>query len=109
MTEIATANVPLYIEQAATFKDSLVCADENGAPVDLAGRSAHMQIRSANFGLLMAVLSSANGGFTLNAGGTIGKIDLCISAAQTLLMINPNAEYDLVITAPGSDTFKARE
>lgn len=100
---MSAAKKNFIIEQKATFKKRLTYRDKLRKPVNLTGFSARMQVRDAA-GPLLADLSAANGKIVL--GGTLGTIDLLLTAAETALMtFAAPALYDLKLIAPdGSET-----
>jgi hypothetical protein len=68
----APAVIPLRIDQGATFRWTVNYVDNDGVPIDLVGRSAHMQIRSDSSGALLADLTELTG-ITVNAANTPGR------------------------------------
>lgn len=68
----------------------------NGAPVDLTGWSAHMQVRNAPGGTIYADISTENAGIVL--GGQAGTIRLIIPASVTSTWEFSAAFYDLLMT-----------
>lgn len=81
---MAAVNYDLDIEQGATFSRLFIWKDAQGAPIDLMGCSARMQVRpSVSSELVLLDLSLGNG---LTLGGVTGEIELEISAQQTAAM-----------------------
>ena len=66
-------------------------------PVDLAGASACMQVRTAPGGALLLELSTANGGLSITGPGTI---DRHLSAADSAGIAWTGGVYDLEVTYP---------
>ena len=90
----------ITIEQGATFTLSLVWKDSAGAPTDLTGWAARMQVRpSHGSDLVLLSLSSTSGGITL--GGTAGTIEVVASATATAAITGRKAVYDIELAAPG--------
>jgi hypothetical protein len=74
----------------------------NGAPVDLTGYTAAMQVR-ASYSSATAIISLTNGsGITL--GGAAGTIQLNISAVTTAALTAGTYVYDLELTYAGTVT-----
>lgn len=72
----------LTIEQGATFTLDLFYQDGSGAAVDITGRTAKMQLRSAVDSSTVALeLTTENGRIAID--GTRGKVTLNIAAADT--------------------------
>jgi hypothetical protein len=112
----------LELEQGVTFRYALVwrraptaeqtAAGELGAPHDLTGAEAWMQIRRAVADEVLLTLSSVNGG-GLALGGSSGRIDFVISAAASRDRFREpdgrpitSAVYDLYVTEQGGDTYR---
>ena len=92
------AQYNIIIEQGATWRLSLTWKDSAGAPIDLTGYTARMQVRQA-YGAADALLSLSNGtGITL--GPSAGVITLTASATQTAAIAARNGVYDLEMVAP---------
>ncbi|MER5322323.1 LtfC-like domain-containing protein [Streptosporangium roseum] len=95
---MTAANLPLLIEQGATFKHALAIEDDNG-PVILTGYTARMDIRPCpGSATLLHRLTTGNGGISIN--GPAGEITLTIPSAITATFTWGRAEYDLLLTAP---------
>jgi hypothetical protein len=105
-----SAVIPLNIDQGATFRWTVNYVDTVGNPVDLSGRSAMMQIRSATSGYCFWTLTAEQGGgITLNAANELGRIDIYLSPAQTQLIVHKNCNYDLIVLVPGGDVIRICE
>lgn len=87
------AYVVLHMEQGATFNDTLTLTDDAGAPIDLTGRSARMQVRRSTYegGALILELSTANG--RIGALGPSGVITFHIPA-DVLAAVPLEFDYD---------------
>lgn len=70
--------------------------DENGDPVAMPGWSAHLQIRGWPVAALLADMSTASGGVTLDPAD--GTIALSLAAAVTATLPAGVAKYDLLVT-----------
>lgn len=85
----------LEVNQGAAFYQDFIWKDSTGTPVDLTGRTAHMQVRSKRpYGTVYIDLTTANGGIIL--GGAAGTIRIAMTGAQTEVLLK-DAVYDLKI------------
>jgi len=99
MAQLPIAEADICIFQGATFNQTLFYeTGEPSAPVNLAGYTAKMHIRSKpESKALILELSTTNGRIVLNE--TTGSIRLFISASDTAsLSICDKAVYDLELT-----------
>jgi len=108
MAQLPIAEADICIFQGATFNQTLFYeTGEPSAPVNLAGYTAKMQIRSkpeskAIILELSTTTGGGNGRITLGTSGdfTTGAINLFISASDTAsLSVCQNAVYDLELTS----------
>ena len=89
------------IEQGTTLNKQMVWKDSTGAPVDLSGYTARMQMRpSVSSDTVLLNLTTENGGITL--GGTAGTIDLYVGATATAAITWEGGVFDLEIIHPGA-------
>ena len=98
MAELPIAIADICIFQGATFDQTLFYeTGEPSTPVNLAGFTAKMQIRSKpESKAVILELSTSNGRITLNYGSNNGAIRLFILATDTaLLSVCDKAVYDL--------------
>ncbi len=72
-------------------------------PIDVSGYEASLQIRDLN-NALMLEMSTANGKITV--GGTDGKFTFSASSSETST-INSVGKWELELTAPGGDVYRA--
>jgi hypothetical protein len=87
----------IAIDQGATVTQVWTWYQSDGVtPVPLAGFSAHMQVRPATGGAVLADFSTASGAITL--GGTAGTITLSIAATVTEAYAWSSGVYDLHLT-----------
>jgi hypothetical protein len=87
----------IVIDQGTTVSQVFTWYQTDGVtPVPLAGFSAHMQVRPAAGGAVLADFSTANGAIAL--GGTAGTITLSIPAATTEAYAWSQGVYDLHLT-----------
>jgi hypothetical protein len=107
MAELPIAIADICIFQGATFNQTLFYeTGEPSAPVNLAGYTAKMHIRSKpeSKALILELSTTTGGGngrITLGTNGdfTTGAINLFISATDTAsLSVCQNAVYDLELT-----------
>ena len=93
MMPAAIYDIPA-IEQGADFFLDLTYKDDTGAPVDLTGYSARMQIREEiSSPTALVSISSASGEITL--GGITGTISIHIPATTTAALSFNTGKYDL--------------
>jgi hypothetical protein len=86
------------VEQGTTLVKPLVYKDSLGAPVNLTGYSAKMQIRpSISSEEVLLELSTVNGKIVIVP--LLGKLTLTMSPADTSALTSRRARYDLEITA----------
>lgn len=93
----------ITIEQGATFQMSLTWKDSTGAPVNITGYTARMQVRG-NYESedTLVSLTSSGGGIVL--GGALGTIAITISASVTQLLQLEEAVYDLELVSASTVT-----
>ncbi len=86
------------IEQGTTLLKPVVWKDSNGAPVNLTGYTAKMQIRASAYSdEVLLELSTTNGRITLDA--VAGKVTLIFSPTITSAINWRRGKYDLELTA----------
>ena len=102
------AKLKLKIEQGATFRQSLNWS-ANGAPVNLTGYTARMQMRNPiESPTIIYELTTENGGITF-PDVLAGKIELFISATDTSAFKFDSCVYDLEMIAPNTDVIRLIE
>jgi tRNA threonylcarbamoyladenosine modification (KEOPS) complex Pcc1 subunit len=85
------------IDQGCTWSVSITWNDALGAPINLTGYTAAMQIRESVSSPAVALSLTESSGITL--GGSAGTIVITISATQTnALGANFSGVYDLELT-----------
>lgn len=83
----------LTIEQGATFLLTLIYQDDTGAPANLSGYAARMQLRASKAAAAPVIeLTTENG--RISIVGAAGQINLTISAADTE-SLEGSGVYDL--------------
>jgi hypothetical protein len=89
----------ITIEQGATFTLSATWKDSAGAPVNLTGYSARMQVRSnyESEEVLVSLVSPTN----ITLGGALGTILATISATDTQKLSIQEGVYDLELELSG--------
>ena len=85
----------LYIDQGATYSESLPVLDENGDPRDLTGYSAAATMRESYY--------SANG-VSFAASAANGAVTLSLTADQTSNVEARRYVYDATITSGNTVT-----
>ena len=102
------AKLKLKIEQGATFRQSFDWS-ANGAPVNLTGYTARMQMRNPiESPAIIHELTTENGGITFS-DALAGKIELFISATDTSAFNFDSCVYDLEMIAPNTDVIRLIE
>jgi hypothetical protein len=94
----ATVKYPITIQQGASWGRTFIWQVSVGAPKDLTGWSAVMQVREAYGSPVLLTLSTDNGGITL--GGITGSVTLLITAAQTQGITKAKGVFDLKMIPP---------
>lgn len=89
------------IRQGGTFSRRLTWKDDAGAPINLTGFTARMQIRTPENGSILLSLTTENGGIVL--GGVAGTITLAITAAATAALDWVYGRYDLELISAGGE------
>ncbi len=98
----------LRIDQGANLVKTFTWKDSTGAPVDLTGYIAELQVRlKKDAASALVTMLSSNG--TIVLGGVLGTIQLVQSAAQTALYTFTSALYELEMTASGGVVTKLLE
>lgn len=88
----------IYIEQGATFQLNLLWKDSAGAPINLTGYTARMQVRhKINDPTALLSLTTENSGIAL--GGAAGTINIVATAALTTTLTEKSGVYDLELVA----------
>ena len=91
---MSAATYNILAEQGATFTRSMLYTDIAGAPIDLTGYTATMQVRlKASSPTVIIELSTTNSKLTL--GGTAGTIVQSIDAATMITLAAGKYVYDL--------------
>lgn len=96
----------LALEQGAVYRDEIRLKQPGGAPIDLTGCTARMQIRTLDDRLLLDLSTSPGRGLVID--GPAGVIYRYITAGQTAQLPVDGGEYDLKITPPSGpdDTWR---
>lgn len=88
----------ILIDQGSTWSLQLTWLDSDGAPIDLTGYSARMQIRpTLESSTVTASLTSPSNGITL--GGTAGTVTLAMTATQTAAITAGTYVYDVELVS----------
>ena len=94
---MAAALFDIVVEQGAKYERIFSWDDLNSTPIDMTGWTARMQIRSViTSDVVLADLSTENGGITLNYGG-IGLVRLLIRTKETSKFDWSAGVYDLEV------------
>jgi hypothetical protein len=85
------------VDQNTTFSFTLEYKDNAGAPINLTGASAKLQVRDKKGGTQLAFsLTSPSGGITIDP--LLGKLTVKMTPTQTSKLFFPKSEYDLMLT-----------
>lgn len=96
------AKLKFTIFQGATFRKRLTWKGPSGAPINLTGCTARMQVRSEiDSTEVLLELTTENGGIAL--GGVDGTIDLYVSDEDTAAVTWSDGVWDLEIVHPDGD------
>jgi len=90
----------ITIEQGATFTLNATWKDSAGAPVNLTGYSARMQVRP-NYESEDILVSLTSAGGSIALGGALGTIIATISATDTQKLTIQEGVYDLELELAG--------
>jgi hypothetical protein len=88
----------IFIEQGATFTKLITWKDSVGNPTNLTGFTARLQIRESLKAATTIISLTNTAGITL--GGTLGTINILISATSTSAITASKGVYDLELQAP---------
>jgi hypothetical protein len=95
---MAASTYDILIEQGATFQLNLVWKDSLGAPINLTGYTARMQVRQKYSDTTPLLdFTTANGAITL--GGTLGTIQVIGLATLTDTLTVKSGVYDLELVS----------
>lgn len=103
---MSAGEVNIIIEQFATWSLDLQLRDDAGAPYDLTGATAEMEIRDKPGGTILATLSTTGGQITIPAPATDGNIELRLTAAETGALDFGSALFDLLVTELSGDVLR---
>ncbi len=100
---MSAATHDILIEQGATFLLNLVWKDSLGAPINLTGYTARMQVRhKITDASPLLTFTTENGGIAL--GGALGTITLNATATQTAALTADQYVYDLELVTGATVT-----
>lgn len=104
------------MEQGATKVWGFVWRNEDplqpgvpGAPVDLTGCTARMQIRKKQGEPILVEAVSDGADPEIILGGATGQITVKLSAEQTSMLTSKTSQYDMEIVMPNGDVHRAVE
>ena len=103
----------LYIEQGATFNLSFVwnegTSESIGAPVDLTGCEARMQVRQKQQSPVIVDARSDGESPAIILGGATGAVEVTLTADMTDLLNVKSGLYDLEIQFPDGTVYRLLE
>lgn len=101
---MALSTYDIAAEQGSDYATTVTYTDDNGSPVNLAGYTCKMQVRTS-FGAATPVLTLSNGnGMTITAA--TGVIAVAITAAALAKVPAGSYKYDLEITSGSGQVTK---
>jgi len=90
----------LLLEQGATFSRSITWKDEDGAPINITGYSARLQVRKdASSPTTVLEMTTTNGRISIT--GPSGILNLTVAASDTEDLPPGSYLYDLELESPG--------
>jgi len=96
------------VDQNATFTFIVEYKDNNGAPINLTGATAKMQVRDTKGGTKLAfTLTTPAGGITID--GPNGKLTIKMTPTQTNKLFYPKSSYDIMVTDSNTNKIKILE
>ena len=96
------------VDQNTTFSFIVEYKDNAGAPINLTGSTAKMQVRDTKGGSKLAfTLTSPLGGITIDAPN--GKITCKMTPTQTNKLFYPKSAYDLMVIDSNGNKVKLIE
>lgn len=99
---MAAATYDILIEQGATFQLDLVYKDSAGAPIDVSGYTARMQVRRT-YDAPTALLSLTTENNCITLGGAAGTVVVKAPATATDNLPAKTGVYDLELISPSGD------
>lgn len=90
----------LCVYRRDTFEHQLLWLDANGAPVDLNGYTAKMEVRKTESSTTVIMTATDGDGITL--GGVAGTVDILLTPAKTDIATTEQV-YDLQVINTGGD------
>ncbi len=85
------------VDQNTTFTFIVEYKDTNGAPINITGSTAKMQVRDTKGGSKIAfTLTSPSGGIVIDP--LDGKLTIRMTPTQTNKLFYPKSSYDLMLT-----------
>lgn len=85
----------ITVKKGTTFQLPIIYQDSNGAPINLTGYTARLQVRPYEGGLLVTELNTTNGQITIN--GATGTLTLSMSQTVTAALPTGQYQYDLYV------------
>lgn len=104
----------ITVEVGSSFRMSLTWTDDNDDPINLTGKTAHMQIRTKAGATDPPLLDATDvvnptTGTVLTLGGVDGTIVIFLSSADTALITGKKAAYDLYVITSEFDATRVIE
>ena len=94
----------IFIDQGATFSETITVKDTSGNALNLTGFTAIAQIRKSPSSSTSVSFSVA-----FDADRTTGQLTISLTSTQTAALEAGRYNYDVLITASGGDKTRAVE
>lgn len=98
---MSAGTLNLFIDQGATFRQSLLVQNDDGTAVNLTGYSARMQARVAAAAQGQPVLEMSTADGRLIITPQPGRVDLVLTPEETEALPPVRLVYDLELIEPG--------
>ena len=97
---MSAGSYDIYIEQGATLSLPIVWKDSSGTVINITGYTARMQVRqSVNSSTVLLSATTENGKLVID--GSLGKVTISLSAADTAAITWHTGVYDLELVSSG--------
>lgn len=98
------------MEQGSRFFQRIRLRTSSGAPLDLTGYAARMQLReSVDSPTVLVELTTANGFLAITSPATSGELTITIPTGTTTLLDFDTAVYDLELVQPDGEAKRLLE
>ena len=112
---MSAGNYNINAEQGSTFSLTLSYTDKDDVAIDVSSNTARMQVRRSEYSTSKVLdISGANvtgpsdvvgtGGFTMNASGVTGNINIAVDATTMALIPSGRFFYDIELVSGATIT-----